>query len=158
MSRFDDFVRIVLTEEGPLSNDQYDPGGLTKYGWSQVENPDIDVANLTLEQAIGLYRTRVWDTVHADELPAPLDLVVADAAVNPGLHAAITMLQEECKVVQDGVMGPVTIKAAHDRMPDLVPLYFARRCIHYSMQATFARYGHGLIARCFRLQAKIAAG
>jgi len=49
-SDFQRAVNIVLLEEGPMSNNATtsDPdGGLTQFGISKVQHPDVDVGNLT---------------------------------------------------------------------------------------------------------------
>ena len=72
-----------------VTNDPDDPGGLTKYGLSQKYNPDLDIATLTEAQAKEIYKERYWDKVNGDELPYPYDLIVADTAVNLGVHLAL---------------------------------------------------------------------
>ena len=156
MLGFDDFIQIAMVEEGPMANDKFDPGGLTRFGIAQSKHPGIDVATLTFADAVGIIRREYWEKVRADELPSPLSIVVADAAFNQGQQTAIEMLQKEVGVLEDGIMGPVTLAAAAKASADLVPLYFARRCIEYSKDAVFPRYGRGWLARCFRLAARLA--
>jgi lysozyme family protein len=48
---FEDIVGAHIEIEGGLVNDPLDPGGMTKYGISKRFNPDVDVENLTIEQA-----------------------------------------------------------------------------------------------------------
>ena len=90
---FDDAVAFVLEREGGLSDLIGDSGGLTKFGISKNNHPKIDIANLTKEQAIEIYRTDYWQKLHCDELPSGLDLLVFDAAVNEGSVRAAQMLQ-----------------------------------------------------------------
>ena len=46
--------------------------------------PDLDIKNLTLEDAKAIYKRDYWDRMQADELPSGLDLVVFDTAINSG--------------------------------------------------------------------------
>jgi hypothetical protein len=60
-----------------------DGGVATKYGIWQGANPDIDVANLTLDQAIEIYKVRYW-LVYATMKPvySNLDQMEIGAAVS----------------------------------------------------------------------------
>lgn len=93
-SDFDTAVEFVLEREGLLSNHSNDRGGLTKYGISQKANPDIDVANLTRDDAIAIYKERYWDAIGADDMNMSTALVAFDAAVNHGTGTAQRMLNE----------------------------------------------------------------
>lgn len=82
---FDAAVERVLTAEGGYVNDPNDNGGATNYGISSAANPDVDVKNLTPEQAKAIYRERYWNAINADSLPAALRATAFDAAVNQGV-------------------------------------------------------------------------
>ena len=47
-------VKIVLDHEGYVSDDSNDPGGLTKYGISSRAYPELDVSELTQDEAIAI--------------------------------------------------------------------------------------------------------
>ena len=47
---FNHALALVLSLEG-IGNDSHDPGGETKYGISKRAYPDLDIANLTEEDA-----------------------------------------------------------------------------------------------------------
>lgn len=51
--------------EGGYVNHKSDVGGETKFGISKRYNPDIDVKNLTEEQAFEIYIQRYWKTSYA---------------------------------------------------------------------------------------------
>jgi hypothetical protein len=91
---FDKAVEFVLEREGLLSNHSSDRGGLTKYGISQKANPDIDIANLTREDAIAIYKERYWDSVGAGNMDMATALVAFDASVNHGVGTAKRMIAE----------------------------------------------------------------
>lgn len=93
-ANFDMAVEFVLEREGILSNHSNDRGGLTKFGISQVANPDIDVANLTKEGAIAIYKERYWDAVGAGSMDMATALVAFDAAVNHGVGTSERMIEE----------------------------------------------------------------
>lgn len=67
-----------------VTNDPDDPGGITKYGLSKRANPDLDIENLTLDDAKAVYKKRYWEPVatYKDDL---LDQAAFDSAVNCGV-------------------------------------------------------------------------
>lgn len=88
----DTAIQNVLRREGGYVNDPEDAGGETKYGISKAANPDVDVANLTPEQAAQIYKAKYWDAIDADNLPPELREAAFDAAVNQGVPFTRTAL------------------------------------------------------------------
>jgi lysozyme family protein len=86
VSNFDRAFTIVVGIEGGLVNDPKDPGGVTKYGISKRQYPDVDIANLTVEQAKAIYLRDYWNTHDLDSLEYGKALLVFDTAVNGGNH------------------------------------------------------------------------
>jgi lysozyme family protein len=70
-----------------------------------------DLKKLTVEQAATVYQREYWDAVMGSVLPAGVDYAVFDFAVNSGPKRAAMFLQRVVGVTQDGVIGPVTLKA-----------------------------------------------
>jgi len=85
---FEKALAFVLKWEGGYVNDPKDPGGETKYGISKRSWPDLDITNLTQEQAASIYHLQYWGKVPCHGLSEPLDLVVFDSAVNCGVRKA----------------------------------------------------------------------
>lgn len=83
----------------------------SKYGISAASYPAVDIANLTRAGAGAIFRRDYYDPVGGDALPAPLALLVADAAYNNGLQRASRWLQAAVGVEPDGRVGPVTLAA-----------------------------------------------
>lgn len=82
---FDSAVEFVLQREGGYVNNPKDRGGETKYGISKRSYPDLDIANLTPEQAKEIYRKDFWQAIDGDNIADPKAALVAfDAAVNHG--------------------------------------------------------------------------
>lgn len=117
MSRLALALEFVLRHEGGLANDAADRGGLTKFGISQRAYPHLDIANLTVEQAIEIYARDYWRPIQADQLPFPIALAVFDTAVNSGVKTAVGMLQELINATADGVIGPQTLAALAHHQP-----------------------------------------
>ena len=114
MKRFEKFIPIIFKNEGFLSNDKYDSGGLTKYGISQTSYPNLDIKNLTKEQAEQIYKKDYYDRIKADLIENELlALHLFDMAVNAGVGRAIRMLQRVVDAHIDGIIGSQTIKYAN---------------------------------------------
>lgn len=90
---FDSAVEAVLQTEGGYVAD--DAGrGETNFGINVSANPDVDVRNLTPDQAKAIYRERYWDAIGADALPQNLQAIAFDAAVNQGVGNARKWIAE----------------------------------------------------------------
>ena len=57
---FEEAFQILMDHEGGYANAKYDRGGETKYGISKRQYPDLDIENLTLEQARSIYFKDYW--------------------------------------------------------------------------------------------------
>lgn len=124
-----------------FTDDPADPGGATKFGLSLrflaaeghfapsvLEYFDIgkdgqvtavDVKNLTVEQAEGVFHQVFWSETNACSLPAPFDCAIYDQSVNDGAEPAAVILQSACNdvglravppIALDGAIGPSTIE------------------------------------------------
>lgn len=85
---------IFMLEGGYVADDA--GAGPTKYGINGRANglTDAQVANLTRDEALEIYRTRYWNDVGIDDLPPEARMIAFDAAVNQGQGAARTMIRE----------------------------------------------------------------
>ncbi|SRR5258708_5185619 len=75
-----------------VSRDPNDPGGTTKYGFSQKAYPHLDIAALTRDQARELCYKDYWTALGAPTLPNPWALTLLDTAFNMGRPRATTLL------------------------------------------------------------------
>lgn len=119
-------ISLVLRLEGGETNDPDDPGGRTKFGLSQRSYPALDFDVLTEDEARRIYQREWWDKYHYERLPGSVAVLVFHLAVNMGPVPAHSLLQRALSdvgvpVAADGVLGPLTIKAAIDyRYPDVL--------------------------------------
>ena len=88
---FEKSIDFVLKWEG---GETYDTGGHTKFGISKNAHPDIDIVNLTLEQAKDIYKKEYWDKCECDEMSFPEDIVIFDSAVNLGTNKVMSWFEE----------------------------------------------------------------
>lgn len=53
--------KLLMSQEGTsITLVRNDKGGLTKFGISQASHPTLDIASLTVEQAIPIYSGEYW--------------------------------------------------------------------------------------------------
>lgn len=110
---WDSAFDLLMLNEGNYVNNPNDPGGETKYGISKKAYPDIDIENLTLEQAKKIYKRDYWDRCKCSFIPDALSIALFDFAVNSGTKRAITYLQKALEIPADGVIGNQTIGACN---------------------------------------------
>lgn len=117
MSDFGPAFSFMLPHEGGYVNDPDDPGGETKFGISKRTYPNLDIANLTQEDAAQIYQRDFWNS-------QPYQMVISqnvankifDLAVDMGFHRAHEITQRSCSelghlTTADGKMGPLTVAA-----------------------------------------------
>jgi lysozyme family protein len=132
MASFKLAIARVINNEGGYGNNPADPGGETKYGISKRQYPDLDIQNLTLEQAMEIYRRDFWDPAW-EALPQEVATKLLDMAVNMGRETAVKIVQRAAGVVPDGKLGPLTTAAIQNQ--DAVKLLQeirARAAVHYA--------------------------
>jgi lysozyme family protein len=108
MAEFELAITNTLKNEGGYENDPADPGGETNFGISKRSYPDVDIKNLTKEEASAIYLRDFWkfDGI-ANQMLANK---VFDMSVNMK-HSAIKILQRLLSgLAIDGVYGADTEK------------------------------------------------
>ena len=143
--------KLVIGHEGGYVNDPSDPGGETKYGIAKRSYPDVDIKNLTLEQAEEIYYRDFWkfkklDLDRVAEFSPEAAIELFDTGVNMGIVRAAKFLQEALNLMNrneklfddlkvDGWCGNVTFNAlnklkSYDKKPLLKVLNGLQFC-HY---------------------------
>lgn len=164
MDNFTCCFAFTLGAEGGFTKLQSDPGNWTggavgrgelrgtKFGISAAAYPDVDIENLSEQDAAAIYRADYYDKIHGDALALPVALVMFDGAVNAGLRRAVIWLQQAVGQVADGVFGPRTLdaaKAADAR--DLAREILSRRIDSYARLAGWSEFGLGWSRRVIAL-------
>jgi len=115
MAEFLAAIQYVLQNEGGFSKNPNDPGGATNFGILQREMPDVDIRNITREQAIAFYLPNYWDKApYVDIASQQTATKLFDMHVNLGLVPAVKIAQQALGFQGsdvDGDMGPITVKA-----------------------------------------------
>lgn len=119
---FDECFAALIAHEGDFADLEHDPGGKTRYGVTEAVARGAgftgDMHKLPLSLAKTIYRSQYWDAVRVDELPDGVRYYVFDAAAASGVRQSILWLQRALGVAADGVLGPLTLAAAHVANPD----------------------------------------
>lgn len=103
---FEVAVSRCLSHEGGYVNDPNDPGGETQWGISKRSYPNLDIAALTRDAAIAIYKRDFWDAIKADGLPGSVVFQLFDFAINSGVGTAVRYFQRALGVADDGYWGP----------------------------------------------------
>lgn len=144
---FDKAVEFVLKHEGYYSNDPKDAGGETKFGISKRAYPNIDIKNLSRDDAIAIYKRDYWNKLPAG-LPAAIHCALFDCAVNTGISRALRLLQNAIKTNSDGKWGGLSQAALSKFSANEILLMFTtERIMFYSSLQTFGKFGKGWINR-----------
>ena len=99
-SSYDEALERVLVHEGGYTNHPSDPGGPTNWGitihdarahWKK-DATAADVRGMPLAVAKEIYRSKYWDVLRCDDLPAGVDYAVFDFGVNSGVGRSAKVL------------------------------------------------------------------
>ena len=91
--RFLDFMPFIFRWEGGYDNDPDDPGGETKFGIDKRSHPEVDIRNLTREEATEIYWRCYWVRHGCEWFAKPLGEVFFNACVNCGPGRARALLR-----------------------------------------------------------------
>src|SRR6185312_3562427 len=92
--RFLNFIPFVLDHEGgEYENDPDDPGGATRWGIDSRSHPNVDIKNLTKEEATEIYYDSYWEPNDCEDMPPELGESHFDACVNCGARRANKFLK-----------------------------------------------------------------
>jgi lysozyme family protein len=121
---FNKCVTQVLLNEGGFQKNPKDKGNWangvlkgTKYGISAQQFPDLDIENLTEDKAKEIYFEKYWTVCNLDGIENVNSAYqILDFSVTSGPHRAIIIAQKCAIAYEDGIMGPVSIKAINQAL------------------------------------------
>jgi lysozyme family protein len=119
---FEKCISVVLKNEGNFQNDPNDLGNWvgdelrgTKYGIAAKYNPELDIKNLTLDQAKEIYYEKYWLPMFLEGIENEESVLqIFDFGVNAGTRKAIRFAQQVSGAFVDGIMGPASIQAINN--------------------------------------------
>lgn len=145
---FDELFTRLLGHEGGYVNHPTDPGGETNWGISKRSYPNVDIRNLTKEQAKEIYRRDFWVPLHCSQLPYGVAWQLFDFAVNSGIGTAIRAYQRALGVADDGHFGPVSLSAAQTMSEaDQIMRVLAERLDFMTRTSGWPTFGKGWARR-----------
>lgn len=142
---FDECFEFILKAEGGyvLHEVEGDPGGMTfagisrkswpKWeGWHLLEGGVAPHDNSLAEMVSEFYRVNFWEKIQADKIDSmSMQLELFDFAVNAGVKTAVRTLQKMLRVPEDGVIGPVTLRATNKGTAGFLAMRYAVERIRY---------------------------
>jgi lysozyme family protein len=148
----------VLVYEGGKVDHPKDPGGRTNQGVIQrvydsyrrkIGQPIRDVYDMSNTERDAIYKAQYWDAVRGNDLPAGVDFVVFDGAVNSGPKQSIKWLQRALGVQADGSLGMITMDAleSYANHDALIVAIIDRREAFLRALKTFPTFGKGWLSR-----------
>lgn len=138
MAKFQTAFAITIDDNHESSRFQKDPGDSgnwtggevgkgelkgTKYGISAAQYPELDIENMTADQAASIYRETYWKQHYSDIESQPVANKLFDMGVLFWVATAVKVLQTVLSIPADGVFGPDTV--AHVNGADPVSLLAA---------------------------------
>jgi len=154
-----------IAHEGGWDNDPHDRGNWTsgvigkgelkgtKYGVASHVYPNLDIKNLTLEQARQIQRHDYADKVAYDAMPAGVDVSVFDMGYNAGPPRSLILLE---RALGATTAAPAQLAALANTAPDKVAIikgFAGKRLSFYQGLAKFPRYGRGWSRRAAECEA-----
>lgn len=170
MSSFETTFSRTIGHEGKFQANPKDRGNWTsgkegvgqlkgtKWGLAAMTYPDLDIANITLEEAKAIYKHDWWDRLNMERWPNVMQYQMFDAAFNHGTGRANQFLQYAVKVTEDGKIGLETMAAVKAMDPnDIVMRFLAKRLRYFTEVKTWAEFSRGWslrVAQCLEYAAE----
>lgn len=124
---------------------------LSNYRGHQVSKEDVK--NLTKPEAAEIYKKLYWNICKCGDMPAPVALLVFDAAVNSGTYRSVMFLQRALGIPDDGKCGNMTLSAIKNAdQYQLVKLCCGERLKFLRLLKTFDTFGKGWTNRVNMLE------
>lgn len=141
MADFYKAFSYLLPNEGGLTNDPDDSGGITNFGLIKEDLAEFqkkqisDITNqmiidLTVNDAETIYKALYWDKMRLTEvLEQAIATAMFDIGVNRGRSIAARYAQDILDIDQDGIIGDETIDALNKADPKAFVESFSDRCV-----------------------------
>ena len=135
--KFERAIEYLMKNEGGYYKSDNEE---VNYGITKKSYPELDIKNLTVEQAIEIYRNDWWQQYK--DLPAQVAIKIFDAAVNVGHHRAGHWLKD------------ATAEAGEFNIEGILDGISRRQLAHYQHQDDWEKYQGGWTARAHRIPEK----
>lgn len=143
MSNFQEAVKKTLIHEGGFVDNPHDAGGRTKYGITQKDLPDVDIAQITPEQATVYYSEHYWKPLYAQIQSQSVAEKIFDMGVLFGVGKAVKILQAVLQpafpeVTPDGQFGPTTLNAVNQAEENSLLQGYKTALVAYTLRIVLA--------------------
>lgn len=128
-----EILRVIQIEGGYVNN-QNDKGGETKYGISKRSYPNLDIKNITSDQAYEIIKRDFYDVMKIGQVVDPsVRSKLIELAVHMGVPVASKLVQGVVGVKVDGIIGPITVSAINGKPngADLVNQIMKAQLLYY---------------------------
>jgi lysozyme family protein len=143
VAEFNKVKDVLLIAEGGESDNPNDVGGLTKFGISQHSYPNVDIVNLTFDEACLIYQRDFWNKENLDSINyQAIANQIFLLAINVGIEQSIKLAQKalnssmQFSITVDGVLGPVTMNAINNSFYEKVSLAIRVEAISFYLKLT----------------------
>lgn len=153
----DQMIDRLLQREGGFVDNKFDKGGPTKHGITQETlekyralDPETPTTIHFLDKSFArrIYKTIYWEQTNICRIKNQfLAEMVLDQAVNCGpdiaikrLQASINFISRDRNITEDGIIGPITVKAIDYSPPIALALAFFRRTQIYYIKLCIKDY------------------
>jgi lysozyme family protein len=122
-SKFLKAFEYLMYHEGGYVNDPKDAGGETKYGISKRSYPNLNIKDLTRDQACKIYFVDFWMKAKCEQIvDENITTKFFDLSVHAGIPQAVKLIQRALRsagqsIVEDGIIGPTTLAAINKADP-----------------------------------------
>jgi lysozyme family protein len=165
-STYEAALARLLVHEGGYTNHPSDPGGPTNFGitiadfrrYIMPSATSADVRSMKVEDAKRIYRTKYWNALCCDTLPAGLDYAIFDYGVNSGIVRAAKVLQRILGLPVNGIVGDAEIAAVGRHFTaDLIARVCDERLAFLKSLKTWPVFGKGWGRRVAEVRAAALA-
>lgn len=156
-------LKAVLGFEGGYVNNRHDPGGATNHGitqrvydgWRRLKGlTPRPVREIDGSEVAALYREQYAAPIQFDALPAGVDIITFDGAVNSGVSRGAKWLQAAAGAAADGHIGPATLGRVARADPQALIRAIADRRLKFLRGLKIWRYfGKGWQRRVLQVRA-----
>jgi lysozyme family protein len=181
MTAFDEVIDFVLENEGGLSENPNDSGGITNFGISYRflrEMPaerlrrygifsavnEQTIRDLTIGQAKMVYRDEFWEQAPFEKIEnQTLAMYVFDMAVSHGIRQAVKLVQRSVWAIRrsrgclkdDGILGEKTLRELNEHPLAITMVLIATRASFYRLivekHPKNREFLDGWLNRCYRI-------
>jgi lysozyme family protein len=132
-------IALTIQNEGGFTDSPNDPGGATKYGITQRDLPNTNIADLTVEQATEYYLQNYWKPFYSQITQQIIANKLFDLGVLFGVATTVKMLQDSVGIDPDGCFGPDTLAKVNNTEATSLLIAFKTRLVSHALGIGAAR-------------------